>query len=150
MRKILFILLIFILNFYVLAGCKDNKKESPERAVSDIILCYNNEDIMCFWQHIYPKDRYSVSQNIIANINKPDLFTILGYALHKDNVTSDNISAEEYIYGSFKIILGDKEMELSEIEVIDEYNAQAVIKMGEKTAIMPVINDNGKWYIRLK
>ena len=29
----------------------------------------------------------------------------MSYALNKDNITPDNLSSEEYLYGSFKIIL---------------------------------------------
>ena len=55
-----------------------------------------------------------------ANIDNYDLFNIMSYALNKDNITPDNLSSEEYLYGSFKIILGDKDMEFISMEKIDD------------------------------
>ena len=53
---------------------------------------------------VLPEERYTVSSYMAANIDNYDLFNIMSYALNKDNITPDNLSSEEYLYGSFKII----------------------------------------------
>ena len=70
--------------------------------------------------------------------------------LDKDNVSPDNISAEEYIYGSFRIILGDKDMELIKLNKISDSLYYADIKTGEKQIIMPLKYFNGSWYMSIK
>ena len=100
MKRII-LLLIISFTFVFLSGCKNNNKniDTPEKAVNEIISCYNNGDFNCMWQRVLPKDKYAVSQNIINNINNNDLFILMGYALNKDNLTSDNITSEEYFRG---------------------------------------------------
>ena len=75
---------------------------------------------------------------------------MLGYALDKDNMTAENISAEEYLYGIFKVVLGDKSMELINVEQIDENTYNANIRLGEKIAIMPLVLVNNKWYMKIQ
>lgn len=151
MKRII-LLLIISFTFVFLSGCKNNNKniDTPEKAVNEIISCYNDGDFNCMWQRVLPKDKYAVSQNIINNINNNDLFILMGYALNKDNLTSDNITSEEYLYGAFKVVLGDKDMKLENIEQIDNTTYSASIKLGEKTAVMPFKLFNNKWYMQLR
>lgn len=142
--------LLLICISFLLFSCSSNQSDTPEKAVSEIISCYNNDDINCLWNRIDPKDKYTVSKNMINNINNNDLFILMGYALNKDNLTIDNITAEEYLFASFKIILGDRDMELSDIDKIDETTYSANIKVGEKTAVMPLKLIDNKWYMKLK
>lgn len=143
-------LLIICINFILLSACMNKQEDTPEKAVSEIISCYNNNDIDCFWQRIAPNDKFFVSKNMVDNINNDDLFTLMGYALNKDNLTINNITAEEYLFGSFKVILGDKDMELDKLEKIGETTCFANIKVGEKTAVMPVTFIDNKWYMNIK
>lgn len=152
MKKIILLLIISFI-FMFLLGCSnnnDNSIDTPEKAVNEIISCYNDGDFNCMWLRVLPKDKYAVSQNLIKNINNSDLFILMGYALNKDNITSDNITSEEYLYGSFKVILGDREMKLENIEQIDNTTYSASIKVGEKTAVMPLKLANNKWYMQIK
>lgn len=148
--KILYFLII-CMGILLAAGCeKDKQRESPEHAVEEIIYYYNNGEIHNFWNRILPQDRYSVSKNMIENINNQDLYVMMGYALDKDNMTAENISAEEYLYGIFKVVLGDKSMELINVEQIDENTYNANIRLGEKIAIMPLVLVNNKWYMKIQ
>lgn len=151
MKRII-LLLIISFTFIFLSGCKKNDTniDTPEKAVNEIISCYNDGDFNCMWQRVLPKDKYVVSQNLINNINNNDLFILMGYALNKDNLTSDNITSEEYLYGSFKVVLGDRDMKLENIEQIDNTTYSASIKLGEKTAVMPFKLFNNKWYMQLR
>lgn len=151
MKRII-LLLIISFTFMFLSGCKKNDTniDTPEKAVNEIISCYNEGDFNCMWQRVLPKDKYVVSQNLINNINNNDLFILMGYALNKDNLTSDNITSEEYLYGSFKVVLGDRDMKLENIEQIDNTTYSASIKLGEKTAVMPFKLFNNKWYMQLR
>lgn len=147
--KILYFLFI-CMNIILLASCSEKKYENPEHAAEEIITYYNTGDIHNFWARTLPKDRYAISKNMVENINNQDLFVMMGYALDKDNMTADNISAEEYLYGIFKVILGDRSMELINVEMIDENTYIANIRLGEKTAVMPLKLLNDKWYIQLQ
>lgn len=151
MKRII-LMLIISFTFVFLSGCKNNNEniDTPEKAVNEIISCYNDGDFNCMWQRVLPKDKYAVSQNLINNINNNDLFILMGYALNKDNLTSDNITSEEYLYGAFKVVLGDREMELENIEQLDNTTYSANIKLGEKTAVMPFKLFNNKWYMQLR
>ncbi len=151
MKRII-LMLIISFTFMFLSGCKKNDTniDTPEKAVNEIISCYNDGDFNCMWQRVLPKDKYVVSQNLINNINNSDLFILMGYALNKDNLTSDNITSEEYLYGAFKVVLGDREMELENIEQLDNTTYSASIKLGEKTAVMPFKLFNNKWYMQLR
>lgn len=144
-RKFCYIF-IFIIIFLVY-GCSNN---TPEYAVNNIISAYNNKDIASFWNSILPDDRYAVSSSLISNINNQDLFYIIAPVLDRDNISPDNISAEEYIYGSFRIILGDKDMELIRLNKISDFLYYADIKTGEKQVIMPLKYSNGTWYMSIK
>ena len=130
MYKKLLIFFLLSLQFLVVLGCSD--RNSPEYAVNEIIKYYNNGDAVSFWNMVVPEERYAVSSNMAANIDNYDLFSIMSYALKKDNISPDNLSSEEYLYGSFKIILGDKDMEFVSIEEIDDTTYSANVKLGEK------------------
>ena len=132
----------------MLSGCFN--KNSPEYAVNEIIKYYNNGDFMSFWNMVLPEERYAVSSNMVANIENYDLFSLMAYALNKDNVTPDNLSSEEYLYGSFKIILGDKDMELVSLEKIDDTTYTADVKLGEKYAVIPLKLFEGRWYMKIE
>lgn len=147
--KIIYFLMM-CMGILLAAGCEKDMRESPEHAVEEIIYYYNNGEIHNFWNRILPQDRYSVSKNMIENIYNQDLYVMLGYFLDKDNMTVDNISAEEYLYGIFKVVLGDKSMELINVERIDDNTYTANIRLGEKTAIMPVKFYNDRWYMQLQ
>lgn len=144
------IVLSFLLSTLVLvfSGCSD--KNSPEYAIDEIIKLYNNGDAFSFWNMVVPEDRYAVSSNMAANIENYDLFSIMAYALNKDNITPDNLSSEEYLYGSFKIILGDKDMEFVSLEKIDDTTYSASVQLGEKYAVIPLKLVDGRWYMKIK
>lgn len=144
-RKFCYIFIFIII--FLFYGCSSN---TPEYAVNNIISAYNNKDIESFWNNILPDDRYTVSSSLISNINNQDLFYMIAPVLDKDNVSPDNISAEEYIYGSFRIILGDKDMELIKLNKISDSLYYADIKTGEKQIIMPLKYFNGSWYMSIK
>ena len=148
MNKKIFFCFIFILQFFVVSGC--TSQNSPEYAINNIIKVYNSGDMLSFWEMVVPEERYIVSSNMVANIENNDLFSLLSYVLNKDNITSDNLSSEEYLYGSFKIILGDKDMELVSLEMIDESTYSANVKVGEKYAVIPLKMVEGKWYMKIK
>ena len=97
-----------------------------------------------------PSDKYAISKNMLENIENRDLFEMMGYVLEKDNVTPDNITAEEYLYGTFKVILGDNEMELKSLDKIDDNTYTATILIGEKQAVMPLRKENDKWYMQVE
>ena len=99
---------------------------------------------------VVPEDRYAVSSNMAANIDNYDLFSIMAYALNKENITPDNLSSEEYLFGSFKIILGDKDMELVSLEKIDDTTYSASVKLGEKYAVIPLKRVDSRWYMKIK
>ncbi len=134
--------------FLVFSGCSD--KNSPEYAAHEIIKFYNNGDTLSFWNMVVPDDRYAVSSNMAANIDNYDLFSIMAYALNKENITPDNLSSEEYLFGSFKIILGDKDMELVSLEKIDDTTYSASVKLGEKYAVIPLKRVDSRWYMKIK
>lgn len=144
LKKIYF---IFIMLFLLLFGCFNH--QTPENAIKHIIAYYNNNDIEAFWNMVLPEDRYAVFKNMASNIDNYDLFCIMGYALNRDSITLDNLTAEEYLFGSFKIILGDKEMELINLEKIDDTSYSANVKLRERRAIIPLNFSNGKWYMRI-
>lgn len=148
MYKKLLIFFLLSLQFLVVLGCSD--RNSPEYAVNEIIKYYNNGDALSFWNMVVPEERYAVSSNMAANIDNYDLFSIMSYALKKDNISSDNLSSEEYLYGSFKIILGDKDMEFVSIEEIDDTTYSANVKLGEKYAVIPLKLVDGKWYMKIR
>ncbi len=148
MYKKLLIFFLLSLQFLVVLGCSD--RNSPEYAVNEIIKYYNNGDAVSFWNMVVPEERYAVSSNMAANIDNYDLFSIMAYALNKDNITPDNLSSEEYLYGSFKIILGDKDMEFVSIEEIDDTTYSANVKLGEKYAVIPLKLVDGKWYMKIR
>lgn len=148
MYKKLLIFFLLSLQFLVVLGCSD--RNSPEYAVNEIIKYYNNGDAVSFWNMVVPEERYAVSSNMAANIENYDLFSIMSYALKKDNITPDNLSSEEYLYGSFKIILGDKDMEFVSIEEIDDTTYSANVKLGEKYAVIPLKLVDGKWYMKIR
>lgn len=148
MYKKLLIFFLLSLQFLVVLGCSD--RNSPEYAVNEIIKYYNNGDAVSFWNMVVPEERYAVSSNMAANIENYDLFSIMSYALKKDNISSDNLSSEEYLYGSFKIILGDKDMEFVSIEEIDDTTYSANVKLGEKYAVIPLKLVDGRWYMKIK
>lgn len=147
MYKKLLIFFLLSLQFLVVLGCSD--RNSPEYAVNEIIKYYNNGDAVSFWNMVVPEERYAVSSNMAANIDNYDLFSIMSYALKKDNISPDNLSSEEYLYGSFKIILGDKDMEFVSIEEIDDTTYSANVKLGEKYAVIPLKLVDGKWYMKI-
>lgn len=148
MYKKLLIFFLLSLQFLVVLGCSD--RNSPEYAVNEIIKYYNNGDALSFWNMVVPEERYAVSSNMAANIDNYDLFSIMAYALKKDNISPDNLSSEEYLYGSFKIILGDKDMEFVSIEEIDDTTYSANVKLGEKYAVIPLKLVDGKWYMKIR
>lgn len=148
MYKKLLIFFLLSLQFLVVLGCSD--RNSPEYAVNEIIKYYNNGDAVSFWNMVVPEDRYAVSSNMAANIDNYDLFSIMSYALKKDNISPDNLSSEEYLYGSFKIILGDKDMEFVSIEEIDDTTYSANVKLGERYAVIPLKLVDGKWYMKIR
>ncbi len=148
MYKKLLIFFLLSLQFLVVLGCSD--RNSPEYAVNEIIKYYNNGDAVSFWNMVVPEERYAVSSNMAANIENYDLFSIMSYALKKDNISPDNLSSEEYLYGSFKIILGDKDMEFVSIEEIDDTTYSANVKLGEKYAVIPLKLVEGKWYMKIR
>lgn len=148
MYKKLLIFFLLSLQFLVVLGCSD--RNSPEYAVNEIIKYYNNGDALSFWNMVVPEERYAVSSNMAANIDNYDLFSIMSYALKKDNISPDNLSSEEYLYGSFKIILGDKDMEFVSIEEIDDTTYSANVKLGEKYAVIPLKLVDGKWYMKIR
>lgn len=148
MYKKLLIFFLLSLQFLVVLGCSD--RNSPEYAVNEIIKYYNNGDAVSFWNMVVPEERYAVSSNMAANIENYDLFSIMSYALKKDNISPDNLSSEEYLYGSFKIILGDKDMEFVSIEEIDDTTYSANVKLGEKYAVIPLKLVDGKWYMKIR
>lgn len=148
MYKKLLIFFLLSLQFLVVLGCSD--RNSPEYAVNEIIKYYNNGDAVSFWNMVVPEERYAVSSNMAANIDNYDLFSIMAYALNKDNISPDNLSSEEYLYGSFKIILGDKDMEFVSIEEIDDTTYSANVKLGEKYAVIPLKLVDGKWYMKIR
>lgn len=148
MYKKLLIFFLLSLQFLVILGCSD--RNSPEYAVNEIIKYYNNGDAVSFWNMVVPEERYAVSSNMAANIDNYDLFSIMSYALKKDNISPDNLSSEEYLYGSFKIILGDKDMEFVSIEEIDDTTYSANVKLGEKYAVIPLKLVDGKWYMKIR
>ena len=86
----------------------------------------------------------------LLNLKYQDLFYMIAPVLDKDNISSDNISAEEFIYGSFRIILGDKDMELVKLNKANESLYYADIKTGEKQVIMPLKYSKGSWYMSIK
>lgn len=147
MYKKLLVFFLLSLQFLVILGCSD--RNSPEYAVNEIIKYYNNGDAVSFWNMVVPEERYAVSSNMAANIDNYDLFSIMSYALKKDNISPDNLSSEEYLYGSFKIILGDKDMEFVSIEEIDDTTYSANVKLGEKYAVIPLKLVDGKWYMKI-
>lgn len=138
---------IFIFIVFIVYGCSNN---TPEHTVNNIITAYNNKDIYGFWEMIFPDDRYAVSSSLVSNINNNDLFYMIAPVLNKDNISPDNISAEEFIYGSFRIILGDKDMELIKLNKISDSLYYADIKTGEKQVVMPLKYYNGRWYMSIK
>lgn len=144
------IFLCFFLCLHVLIFSSCSNKNSPEYAVNEIIKYYNSGDISSFWNMVLPEERYSVSSNMVSNIENYDLFSIMAYALNKDNITPDNLSSEEYLYGSFKIILGDKDMELVSIDMIDDTTCSAYVKLGEKNAVILLKLFEGSWYMKIK
>lgn len=148
MYKKLLVFFLLSLQFLVVLGCSD--RNSPEYAVNEIIKYYNNGDAVSFWNMVVPEERYAVSSNMAANIDNYDLFSIMSYALKKDNISPDNLSSEEYLYGSFKIILGDKDMEFVSIEEIDDTTYSANVKLGEKYAVIPLKLVDGRWYMKIK
>ena len=148
MYKKLLIFFLLSLQFLVVLGCSD--RNSPEYAVNEIIKYYNNGDAVSFWNMVVPEERYAVSSNMAANIDNYDLFSTMSYALKKDNISPDNLSSEEYLYGSFKIILGDKDMEFVSIEEIDDTTYSANVKLGEKYAVIPLKLVDGKWYMKIR
>ena len=148
MYKKLLIFFLLSLQFLFVLGCSD--RNSPEYAVNEIIKYYNNGDAVSFWNMVVPEERYAVSSNMAANIDNYDLFSIMSYALKKDNISPDNLSSEEYLYGSFKIILGDKDMEFVSIEEIDDTTYSANVKLGEKYAVIPLKLVDGKWYMKIR
>ena len=148
MYKKLLIFFLLSLQFLVVLGCSD--RNSPEYTVNEIIKYYNNGDAVSFWNMVVPEERYAVSSNMAANIDNYDLFSIMSYALKKDNISPDNLSSEEYLYGSFKIILGDKDMEFVSIEEIDDTTYSANVKLGEKYAVIPLKLVDGKWYMKIR
>lgn len=151
MRNILLITTLLLMIFFIFTGCSTNKQEdTPEKAVNEIISCYNSGDIKCFWDRTLPQDRYNVSRNIISNYHNDDLFIIMSAALGVDNITSDNITMEEYLYGSFKIALGDKDLELINIEKQSDTLYTANLKAGVNTVIMNMKLYNRKWYMALQ
>ncbi len=141
-------LLLFIILSIVFTGC--SLKESPEKAVNHIIETYNTKNIIEFWERSLPEDRFAVSKSMINNISNTDLFTLMGFALNRDNVTADNITAEEYFYAMFKLVLGSKEMELKNLEKINDNKYNANILVGEKQAVIPLIRENGRWYMKME
>lgn len=147
MYKKLFLCFLLITQFLIVSGCSN--KNSPEHAVNEIIEFYNNGDIPAFWNMVLPEERYTVSSYMAANIDNYDLFNIMSYALNKDNITPDNLSSEEYLYGSFKIILGDKDMEFISMEKIDDTTYYVDVKLGEKYAVIPLKLANGRWYMKI-
>lgn len=146
--KKIFLSFPLIILFLVFSGCSN--KNSPEYAVNEIIKYYNNGDVLSFWNMVVPEEKYAVSSNMAANIDNYDLFSIMAYALNKDNITPDNLSSEEYLYGSFKIILGDKDMEFVSLEKIDDTTYYGSVKLGEKYAVIPLKLVDGKWYMKIK
>lgn len=146
--KKIFLSFPLIILFLVFSGCSN--KNSPEYAVNEIIKYYNNGDVLSFWNMVVPEEKYAVSSNMAANIDNYDLFSIMSYALNKDNITPDNLSSEEYLYGSFKIILGDKDMEFVSLEKIDDTTYYGSVKLGEKYAVIPLKLVDGKWYMKIK
>lgn len=148
MYKKIFLSFLLIILFLVFSGCSN--KNSPEHAVNEIINYYNNGDVSSFWNMVVPEEKYAVSSNMAANIDNYDLFSIMAYALNKDNITPDNLSSEEYLYGSFKIILGDKDMELVSLEKMDDTTYYASVKLGEKYAVIPLKCIDSKWYMKIK
>ena len=148
MYKKLLVFFLLSLQFLVVLGCSD--RNSPEYAVNEIIKYYNNGDAVSFWNMVVPEERYAVSSNMAVNIDNYDLFSIMSYALKKDNISPDNLSSEEYLYGSFKIILGDKDMEFVSIEEIDDTTYSANVKLGEKYAVIPLKLVDGKWYMKIR
>lgn len=148
MYKKVFLSFILAIQFLIFSGCSNRK--SPEYTVNEIIKYYNNGDAVSFWNMVVPEDRYAVSSNMAANINNDDLYYMLAYALGKDNISADNLSSEEYLYGSFKIILGDKDMELISLEKIDDTTYSASVKLGEKYAVIPLKLVDGIWYMKIK
>lgn len=146
--KKIFLSFHLIILFLVFSGCSN--KNSPEYAVNEIIKYYNNGDVLSFWNMVVPEEKYAVSSNMAANIDNYDLFSIMAYALNKDNITPDNLSSEEYLYGSFKIILGDKDMEFVSLEKIDDTTYYGSVKLGEKYAVIPLKLVDGKWYMKIK
>lgn len=147
MYKKLLVFFLLSLQFLVVLGCSD--RNSPGYAVNEIIKYYNNGDAVSFWNMVVPEERYAVSSNMAANIDNYDLFSIMSYALKKDNISPDNLSSEEYLYGSFKIILGDKDMEFVSIDEIDDTTYSANVKLGEKYAVIPLKLVDGKWYMKI-
>lgn len=146
--KKIFLSFHLIILFLVFSGCSN--KNSPEYAVNEIIKYYNNGDVLSFWNMVVPEEKYAVSSNMAANIDNYDLFSIMAYALNKDNITPDNLSSEEYLYGSFKIILGDKDMEFVSLEKIDDTTYYGSVKLGEKYAVIHLKLVDGKWYMKIK
>ena len=146
--KKIFLSFHLIILFLVFSGCSN--KNSPEYAVNEIIKYYNNGDVLSFWNMVVPEEKYAVSSNMAANIDNYDLFSIMAYALNKDNITPDNLSSEDYLYGSFKIILGDKDMEFVSLEKIDDTTYYGSVKLGEKYAVIPLKLVDGKWYMKIK
>ncbi len=148
MYKKVFLVITLSIQFLIFSGCSN--RSSPEYTVNEIIKYYNSGDAVSFWNMVLPEDRYRVSSNMVANIKNYDLFDLMAYALNKDNISPDNLSSEEYLYGCFKIILGDKDMELVSLEEIDETTYSASVKLGEKYAVIPLKLLYGKWYMKIK
>ncbi len=143
-KKIYFFLILICLFLY---GCLLENK--PDNTINTIITAYNNGDIITLWDTILPKDKYSVASSMVSNIDNKDLFYIMSSYLNKDNISISNLSAEEYLYGSFRVILGDKDMELATLEKIDATTYQANIKVGEKSVIIPLKLLDDKWYMQI-
>ncbi len=142
-----YVILVLLISSF-LTAC--SKNDTPDKAVNEIITAYNNADIETLWNRTLPSNRFAVSKNMIENIDNRDLFDMMGFALNKDNATVDNFTAEEFLYGTFRVILGDKEMELNNIEKVNDNTYTANIKIGEKTAVMPLRKENNMWYMQIE
>ena len=140
--------LLTILSVFMFYACAD-KADNPKKAAEDIVEAYNNRDTKRIWERTLPEDKEAVRQNFRENADNLDLMNMMAQASDTENMTADNVTEEEYLFAMFKMIFGKNDMKLINIEQDGVNSAIVNLQIGEKRAIMPLVKQNGFWYMKV-
>ena len=147
MNKVLKIFYLFFI-MILFAGCS-HYSEQPRAVINEIITAYNTGDYESLWIRTLEVDKIALTEDFNNNKDNYEFLTMMLYTLKLNRRPLDEISKGQYLYGLFKMVVGDEKM------VFDHFNKKskniliAVIKIGSKEYNMPLVYEKEKWFMKV-